>query len=404
MARHVFAQSPDAQAFPTRRQVSLVRRDLLLLAETVNPRTGEVVDLPMPAGGFDGGNGALIGPSAALSLVRRVVSTEGLPPSLREQAKARAGGVLPQHVAVWSLLDPANLWRTGDLPPPREPGQGEQEEPEHPFRRELVTGGTPLPEPASESWLPVRKNTTAWVSDGAFRLAAAMHGSADAGAERIGELAAAAWERDVERCLELHGLVGEAPEGLLETEDVLALRPASSVSQEVERAVLEEALRWLGVDPSEELKRTPGRRRKAGQDGDVVVVDVDGEGRVHGHLRRPYGGWGTATALTDIPAVRLVELLGLLRTDGLRSDADLLEAYLDAAHPAWRDIAAEEPAGAAAASDAWEVLGLPRGASREEVVAAYRTIMKKVHPDVAGLPSWVSRAVADAYRSLKEAA
>lgn len=326
MARHVFAQSPEAQAAPTRRQVSLVRRDLLLVGGTVDPSTGEALDLPMPAGGLDGGNGALIGPSAALSLVRRVVATKELPAALREQAKARTGGVFPQHVAVWSLLDPADLWRTGDLPPPREPSQGEQEEPEHPFRRELVTGGTPLPEATLDGWLPVKKNTTAWVSDGAFRLAAAMHGSADAGAERIGELAAAAWERDVERCLELHELVGEAPGGLLETEDVLALRPVSSVSQEVERAVLEEALRWLGVDPSEELKRTPGRRRKAGQDGDVVVVDVDAESRVHGHLRRTYGGWGTGTALADIPAMRLVELLGLLRMDGLRSDADLLEA------------------------------------------------------------------------------
>ena len=114
---------------------------------------------------------------------------------------------------------------------------------------------------------------------------------------------------------------------------MLALRPASSVSQEVEKAVLDEALRWLGVDPSGELKRTPGRRRKAGEDGDVVVVDVDAEGRVHGHLRRSYGGWGTGTALTDIPTVRLVELLGLLRTDSLRSDADLFEAYLGRGAP-----------------------------------------------------------------------
>ena len=30
--------------------------------------------------------------------------------------------------------------------------------------------------------------------------------------------------------------------------------------------------------------------------------------------------------------------------------------------------------------------------------------MKKVHPDTGGLPAWVSRAVADAYRTLKEAA
>lgn len=67
-------------------------------------------------------------------------------------------------------------------------------------------------------------------------------------------------------------------------------------------------------------------------------------------------------------------------------------------------MAADEPPGGAVASDPWEVLGLPLGASREDVVSAYRTIMKKVHPDTGGLPPWVSRAVADAYRTLKEAA
>ena len=137
----------------------------------------------------------------------------------------------------------------------------------------------------------------------------------------------------------------------------------------------------------------------------MLAIDVDGEGRVHGHLRRAYGGWPAATVLTDIALPRLVELLGLLRTERPGTDADMLEAYLDAAQPAWREPAADELAFAAggAAFDPWEVLGIPRDASRDNVVAAYRRLMMKVHPDTGGLPPWISRAVSDAYRVLKDA-
>jgi len=38
-------------------------------------------------------------------------------------------------------------------------------------------------------------------------------------------------------------IAGAGPDGLLETVEVLLLRPASSVSQKVEKVVLDEALR-----------------------------------------------------------------------------------------------------------------------------------------------------------------
>lgn len=400
MARHVLP-STSATAAPIRLQVSFIRPDLLLGGEAVHPATGEVAGLPIR------GEDALIGPSISHCLVRRVVRTDTAPGHHQAAATASNGGIMPEYVAIWTLLDTATLWRTGELPPPREPSgiTDDQRKPEHPFKRELVTGGSHTGGLAPDGWVPVRKGGTAWISDGAFRLAAAMHGGADEGAQRIGACAVEAWERDLVRCLDLHALVaGAGPDGLLETVDVLLLRPASSVSQEVEKAVLDEALRWLGVDPAEPMARTAGRRRRAGDDGDTVVVNVDGEGRVQGHLRHAYGGWPEGAVLADIALPRLVELLGRLRTDSRGTDADLLEAYLDAAHPAWRDLAAGESEDATTAADPWEVLGLRQGASWDEVTAAYRSIMKRVHPDVAGLPPWVSRAVADAYRTLKEAA
>lgn len=401
MGRHIRSATPDNGLVTIRRQVSCIRRDLLLDGEAVHPATGEFQ--PLPAQGAN----ALIGPSIAHTLVRRVVPAVSLPPALRCEAEAANGGELPAFVALWTLLDTGTLWRTEELPPPREPSTADEDrQPEHPFKPQLVTGGTEKGDDAPGGWVAVRKSTTTWVSDGAFRLAAAMHGSADEGAKRISGLSVDAWDQDLERCLELHALVAAAgPDGLLETDEVMALRPASSVSQEVEKQVLDEALVWLGVDPREELRRTPGRRRKAGDDGDVLAVDVDGEGRVHGQLRRTYGGWPATTALTDIALPRLVELLGLLRTERLGTDADMLEAYLDAAHPAWREAAADEPAPAAggAVSDPWEVLGIPRDSSRDAMVAAYRRLMMKVHPDTGGLPPWMSRAVSDAYRTLKDA-
>ena len=42
--------------------------------------------------------------------------------------------------------------------------------------------------------------------------------------------------------------------------------------------------------------------------------------------------------------------------------------------------------------EAYEVLGLRRGATREEVVRAHRTVMKKWHPDHGGTADLAARA------------
>jgi DnaJ-like protein len=98
------------------------------------------------------------------------------------------------------------------------------------------------------------------------------------------------------------------------------------------------------------------------------------------------------------PAV-LRDLLGLCR----RSDpegARLLEAYLDGRHPGWRvdaqrdaDARARRPAdpGAMTQDEAYEVLGLQRGASPEEIRAAHRALMKRLHPDQGGTAERAAR-------------
>jgi DnaJ-domain-containing protein 1 len=71
----------------------------------------------------------------------------------------------------------------------------------------------------------------------------------------------------------------------------------------------------------------------------------------------------------------------------------LLESYLDRRFPAWRENAQGNTAGGqrrAAASgkmtdeEAYQILGLQPGASRDEIGRAHRALMKKLHPDQGG--------------------
>jgi hypothetical protein len=92
----------------------------------------------------------------------------------------------------------------------------------------------------------------------------------------------------------------------------------------------------------------------------------------------------------------LGELLALARgfDDPSRT---LLESYLDRRFPGWRENAQDTAAGrrgrekgrAASsgkmtAEEAYEILGLQRGAGRDEISRAHRGLMKKLHPDQGG--------------------
>lgn len=92
----------------------------------------------------------------------------------------------------------------------------------------------------------------------------------------------------------------------------------------------------------------------------------------------------------------LADLLALARGFDEQSRA-LLESYLDRRFPGWRENAQDAAAGrrggeqgrAASggkmtAEQAYEVLGLQRGAGRSEISRAHRGLMKKFHPDQGG--------------------
>jgi hypothetical protein len=69
--------------------------------------------------------------------------------------------------------------------------------------------------------------------------------------------------------------------------------------------------------------------------------------------------------------------------------ARLLETYLDRVHANWREQARSEDRSAGADTrmtreEAWQVLGLEPGASPDEIRAAHRRLMTKLHPDLGG--------------------
>lgn len=94
------------------------------------------------------------------------------------------------------------------------------------------------------------------------------------------------------------------------------------------------------------------------------------------------------------------DLLALLRECRAEDDegARLLEAYLDRAHPDWRDeLAGERAAGGSgggagsrpaggdmSVDEAWAILGLSPGADAEAIKEAHRRLMVKLHPDHGG--------------------
>lgn len=97
-----------------------------------------------------------------------------------------------------------------------------------------------------------------------------------------------------------------------------------------------------------------------------------------------------------LSALSMEQLLAL--ADECRQDGDslqLLEAYLDRMHADWRDGSGSGDSAAGQArksggdtqmteSLALEILGLSKGADREEIIAAHRRLMQRMHPDRGG--------------------
>ncbi len=109
--------------------------------------------------------------------------------------------------------------------------------------------------------------------------------------------------------------------------------------------------------------------------------EMDGEVLVGTFRGRRLGTMSTAD---------LIELLQECATD--EQSRAVLETYLDRVHGTdWREEAPRGRAGPSrargtpmSAEEACEILGVPAGASAEEIEQAYRRLMLKMHPDQGG--------------------
>jgi len=93
----------------------------------------------------------------------------------------------------------------------------------------------------------------------------------------------------------------------------------------------------------------------------------------------------------DLAALPLADILAL-RDDCAGADLDsvpLLEAWLDRAHPEWRDAAPHAAEAPMDRAEALAVLGLAHGATEAEIKAAHRRLMRSAHPDQGG-SAWLA--------------
>ncbi|MBM3577686.1 MAG: molecular chaperone DnaJ [Alphaproteobacteria bacterium] len=108
--------------------------------------------------------------------------------------------------------------------------------------------------------------------------------------------------------------------------------------------------------------------------------------------------------LDSLTRPALLELYSVCRRDD-PDGAKLLEAYLDRRFSGWRSTSdahtdsgsfrsgernARRP-GAISEDEAYEILGLKRGAAAADIARAHRDLMKKLHPDLGGTTDLAAR-------------
>lgn len=134
-------------------------------------------------------------------------------------------------------------------------------------------------------------------------------------------------------------------------------------------------------------RKSPGHQSQVRSAAIEMTLDHD-SGNMDGTV---IDGLYEGSRLSDLGMPQLLELVTAYEHD--TESLILLETYLDRVYPGWRDDrdgdagarqGASPGSGSMSTQEAYQVLGLEPGASKAEVRAAHRRLMKQVHPDRGG--------------------
>jgi hypothetical protein len=144
-------------------------------------------------------------------------------------------------------------------------------------------------------------------------------------------------------------------------------------------------------------QRSPGQSSRVATEHLEVELDHD-TGEMRGRVLK---GSFAGRSLDELSPVEVAQLWRDCRFADPQSTR-ILEAYLDRAHPSWREDLARQEGGTAARSagkmsraQALDTLGLSADASDEDVRRAHRELMLKLHPDRGG-STWLAAQINEA--------
>jgi hypothetical protein len=132
-------------------------------------------------------------------------------------------------------------------------------------------------------------------------------------------------------------------------------------------------------------RQAPSQGQTSTVETEILRMRLDHDsGDLQGEvLKGRYAGW----RLQDMDRQQLEELLAYCQSEDADS-VQLLDSYLQRRFPGEGPFGQHQPppdsGGSMSRKEALAVLGLQEGASAEEIIAAHRKLMQKLHPDRGG--------------------
>jgi hypothetical protein len=142
----------------------------------------------------------------------------------------------------------------------------------------------------------------------------------------------------------------------------------------------------------------PGKQKASCVRSAMIEMELDHDsGKMRGTVLAGPDEGKTLDSMTRPQCEALYDLCCRDDTEGAR----LMEAYLDRRFTGWRAAAQNQShpgrrspnrsPGRMSEDEAYQVLGLQKGASEEDVVRSHRSLMKKLHPDHGGSTDLAAR-------------